>query len=369
MTMEKKALLAVNPGSTGTKIAWFREGQEVWRENLLHSPESLATFATVADQFPYRLEAVESAIARQGESLEELAVVVGRGGIVEPIPGGAYVVDDLLVEHLHRGRPWEHPANLGGLIARALGDRLGIGAFIVDPVSVDELIDEARLTGLPELPKRSLVHALNIRATAKRAGRDLGRDWKSFNFIVLHLGGGISVAALRQGQIIDVNNANDFGPFSPNRAGGVPAGDLVRLCFSGRFSEKEILDRLAKRGGFLAYCGTDDLRELRRRIAEGDEKADLLVRAMVLQIAKEAGSMAAALAGDVDALILTGGMAYDDRLRADLTASLQWIAPVLAYPGEDEMSALAEGALAVLRGEEKARSYRAIIEGGAGRAL
>lgn len=360
--MERKALLAVNPGSTGTKIAWFLGDRELWRENLLHGPDELAPFASVTDQFSFRLEAVEAAVRRRGSSLEELAAVVGRGGIVEAIPGGTYIVDDLLIEHLRRGRPWEHASNLGGLIARSLGDRLSVPAFIVDPVSVDEFEPEVRVTGLPELPKHSLVHALNVRATVKRAGRELGLDWRGVNFVIAHLGGGISVAAMKRGRIIDVNNANEFGPFSPNRAGTVPAGDLVRLCFSGRYSEKDMIDSLIRRGGLLAYCGSDDLRELRRRAADGDEATELVLRALAFQIAKEAGSMAAALGGDVEAVILTGGMAHDSHLRSDLTARLQWIAPVLAYPGEDEMAALAEGARAVLEGEEEARSYREAVE-------
>ncbi len=367
--MKKKILLAINTGSTGTKIAWYQEDRELWRENLLHSPAQLTRFPSVADQFDYRLEAVKAAVRKRGSAVEELSAIVGRGGIIEPVHGGTYVIDDLLVEHLRRGRPWEHPSNLGGLIARALADRLSIPAYIVDPVAVDELIPEARLTGLPELPKRSLVHALNVRATAKKAARELHMDWRSVNFVVIHLGGGISVVAMRRGEMIDVNNANDFGPFSPNRAGGIPAGDLVRLCFSGRYSEKEMLEGLAKKGGLSAYCGSDDLRELRRRIDEGDEETALVLRSLLFQVAKEAGAMAAALEGDVKAVVLTGGMAYDKELRVDLTGRLQWIAPVLAYPGEDELPALAEGALAVLRGEEEGRSYRESVERGKNRGL
>lgn len=350
-------ILAINPGSTSTKIGWFHDDVQIWAESLRHSQEELEPFDSVAAQQNFRLRCIESAVSAHGHRFEDLSAVVGRGGIVDPIPGGTYAVGEVLLRHLQRGKPWEHASNLGGIMGNALSEEWSIPAFIVDPVSVDELDDISRVTGIPELPKRSLVHALNIRAIMRRASRDLGKDWREVNLIVAHLGGGISVAASRWGRIVDVNNANEFGPFSPQRAGGVPAGDLLRFCFSGKHSEKEVLRRLVGKGGLVAYLGTDNVQEVARRVAEGDEKASLVYRAMVLQVAREIGACAATLEGDVNAVILTGGVAHDRAFDALVTGRVQWIAPVLVYPGEDELAALADGVLRVLRNEEEALDY------------
>lgn len=350
-------ILAINPGSTSTKIGWFLDDVEVWVETLRHSREDLEPFDSVVAQQDFRLRCIERAVSAHGYRFEDLSAVVGRGGIVDPIPGGTYVVGELLLRHLQRGKPWEHASNLGGIIGNALAGEWSIPAFIVDPVSVDELDDVSRVTGLPELPKRSLVHALNIRAIMRRASGELGKNWQAANFIVAHLGGGISIAASRGGRIVDVNNANELGPFSPQRAGGVPAGDLLRLCFSGKYNEKEILRKLVGRGGVLAYLGTDNMEEVAGRVIAGDEKASLVYHAMALQVAREIGACAATLEGDVDAVILTGGVAHDRAFDALVTERVQWIAPVLVYPGEDELAALAGGALRVLRNEEEALDY------------
>jgi len=350
-------ILAINPGSTSTKVAWFKDEEKVWQESISHDPEEIASFQSVASQYEYRLTTVLNVIEEKGSGLEELSAVVGRGGILDPIPGGTYKVDDLMLEHLRRGKPWEHASNLGGILAHSIASARGIPAFIVDPVAVDELDDISRITGLPELPKRSLAHALNVKATVRKAAKDLGKKWDELDVIVAHLGGGITVCAHTGGRMVDLNNANEFGPFSPERAGGVPAGDLVRLCFSGEHTMQEIRRKLVGNGGLMGYLGTSDVREVKKRIADGDQKALLVYRAMALQVAKEIASYAATLKGKVDAILVTGGVAHDSDFVALVQERVQWIAPVLRYPGEDEMRALAEGALRVLRGEEEPRIY------------
>ncbi len=350
-------ILAINPGSTSTKIGWFLDDREVWTETIRHSPEDLAPYETVAAQQPFRLGCIERAVSERRYRFEDLAAVVGRGGIVDPIPGGTYAVGEILLRHLQRGKPWEHASNLGGIIGNALSDEWGIPAFIVDPVSVDEFDEVSRVTGFPELPKRSLVHALNIRAIMRRAAADIDRDWRKVNFIIAHLGGGISIAACRGGRIVDVNNANEFGPFSPQRTGGVPAGDLVRLCFSGKYSEKEILDVLVRRGGVRGYLGTENMQEVSERVRAGDGEAECVYRAMALQVAREIGSCAVTLEGRVEGVVLTGGVAHDRAFDALVTERVQWIAPVFVYPGEDELAALAQGAFRVLCNEEEALDY------------
>ena len=350
-------VLTINPGSTSTKIAWFDSDREVWRETVRHDPAELAAFANVADQFDFRRRTIEEAIAAHGSSPETLGAVCGRGGLVDPIPGGTYVVDEPLISRLRVGKPWEHASNLGGIIAKAMADPLGIPSFIVDPVAVDEMEDVARITGMPELPKVSLGHALNVKATVRRAAKDLGKPWDELNFVVAHIGGGITVCAHRKGRMVDVNCGNDFGPFSPERAGGLPAGDLVRLCFSGALSLRDMLRRLAGQGGMFAHLGTSDLREVKARIAAGDERAKAVYRAMAYNIAREIGAHAAAIDGKVDAILFTGGVAFDCDFILLIQERVQWIAPVLLYPGEDEMKALAEGALRVLSGEETAKRY------------
>jgi len=351
-------ILAINPGSTSTKIAWFSGKERLWQETVNHDPKEISSFSKVADQYEFRMKTIEDASRTNGSNLDSLDAVVGRGGLLDPIPGGTYRVDEDLINDLRRGKPWEHASNLGGIIADAIARPRDIPAFIVDPVAVDELDDISRLTGLPEFSKRSLGHALNIKATVRMAAEDLGKPWDEIDVIVAHLGGGITVCAHRQGRMVDLNNANEFGPFSPERAGGLPAGDLARLCFNGRYTMEELRKRLVGNGGLKAYIGTSDMREVPSRVDSGDEKAALVYRAMALQISKEIASFAATLSGKVDAVILTGGIAHDVSFVGLITSRIQWIAPVLVYPGEDEMRALAQGALRVLSGQEEALVYR-----------
>ncbi|NLL36628.1 MAG: butyrate kinase [Fretibacterium sp.] len=351
------SILALNPGSTSTKVARYEDDVLLWQDTLRHTPEELAPFGSVIGQFEFRKKMVLDALREHDGDAVTLHAVVGRGGIIDPIPGGTYRVDPNLVERLKLGKPWEHASNLGGVLAYALAEPRSIPAFIVDPVSVDEMLPEAKVMGLPGLSKPSFLHALNVKATVRLAARDLERPWDSLNCVVVHLGGGISVVAHRKGRAVDVNSANECGPFSLERAGGLPAGSLARLCFSGRYSEPDMIRRLNGGAGMKAYLGTTDMREVRRRIDEGDEKASLIYRTMVWQISKEIGAQAVAMGEPVDAILFTGGIAYDSDFVRLIQERVQWIAPCLVYPGEDEMSALTQGALRVLRGEEEAKNY------------
>ncbi|MDI9370393.1 MAG: butyrate kinase [Synergistaceae bacterium] len=357
-------VLAINPGSTSTKIAWFTDGHEEWRETVRHDPEGLSHFPSVADQFQFRLDTIAEATASKGASFDDLSAVAGRGGLVEPVPGGTYLVDDSLLARLRMGKPWEHASNLGGILADAICRPRKIPAFIVDPVAVDEMIPMAKLTGLKELPKVSLSHTLNVKATVRRAAADLGKMWDELNFVVAHVGGGITVCTHEKGRMTDLNNANDFGPFSPERSGGLPAGDLIRRCLESGLTEKEMLRRVVGGGGLVAYTGTSDVREVKEMAAKGDRVAKLAYEGMAYWVARDIGAMAVALSGKVDAILLTGGVAYDGDFVTLVQKRVQWIAPVLTYPGEDEMPALAEGAFRVLRDEEKEKIYSDYATGG-----
>ncbi len=356
-------LLVINPGSTSTKIAWYSDLEEKWTDVVSHDPATIASFHGVAAQYEFRMETIEKAMEAKGYSLDDLDGVVGRGGIIDPIPGGTYGVDDVLLERLKSGKPWDHASNLGGILARAIASVRGIPAMIVDPVSVDELSDVARLTGLPELPKVSLNHALNVKATVRRASRELGLDWTKENYVVVHIGGGMTICAHSQGRLVDFDSGNEYGPFSPERAGGLPAGDLVSLCFQGTMTLPELKKKLAGKGGVMAYLGTSDMREVARMAAEGDEKARLVRNAMSYGIGCSIGAMAAAMSGRVRAVIFTGGVSHDSQFVSSIQRKIQWVAPSLIYPGEGEMRALAEGALRVLTGEEKAKSYADTVKG------
>jgi len=353
----REYILAINPGSTSTKVAIFRGEKNLFQKNLSHSAEEVARFAKVTDQFEYREKMILDWIKEVGISTESLSAVVGRGGLLKPMPGGSYKVTDAMIEDLRIGIQGEHASNLGGIIAKGIADPEGIPALIVDPVASDEFDDIARISGLPEVPRRSLVHALNIKAVGRKAAKDMGKGLADFNFIIAHLGGGISIAPLRKGQIIDVSGADDGGPFSPERTGGLPVGDLIKMCYSGKFTQAEMRKKILGKSGFVGYLGTNDARDVIKMIEAGDKNAELIYDAMTYQIAKEIGSMAAVLKGDVDAILLTGGLAYSEFLCERIAKRVGFIAPVKVYAGEDEMQALAEGALRVLAGEEQAKIY------------
>ena len=357
-------ILTINPGSTSTKVALFQDERPLFTETIHHSVEELAAFPRIADQYAFRRDAILRLLEEKGVALDSLDAVVGRGGILRPVESGTYRVNEKMLEELRHPKEREHASNLGAIIADEIARRAGVPAFIVDPVCVDEFDDIARISGLPEIERRSLSHALNLKAAARRAAKDLGKRYEEVNLVVAHLGGGISVAPHRRGRQVDVNQALDgTGPFSPERAGGLPVGDVLRMAYSVHPYEdmhltyEEFFRKIAGRGGLVAHLGTNDAREVERRIAEGDEHARLVYEAMAYQIAKEIGAMATVLKGEVDAIVLTGGLARSKILVDWIVERVKWIAPVLIYPGEDEMLAMAQGALRVLRGEEEARDY------------
>jgi butyrate kinase len=350
-------ILVLNPGATSTKFAVFDDGQAILKSTMEHHGSDLQRFSRISDQADYRLNLILTALERALIPLESLHAVVGRGGLLKPLVGGTYRVDKEMLADLVAAVRGEHASNLGGIIAHIVAMRLGIPAFIVDPVSVDEMEPEARISGLPELPRESLSHALNSKAVARRVAADIGRRYEDINLVVAHLGTGISVTPHCRGRMVDVNNAQEEGPFSPDRCGGLPARKLVKLCFSGRYSESELLSRIMGTGGMHAYLGTRDIREAERRCNDGDVVADIVLRAMAYQVAKEIGAMATVLAGTVDRIVLTGGIAYSKRIVEDITKRVKYIAPIVVVPGEDELLSLAAGALRVLREEEFPRSY------------
>ncbi|MBN1434142.1 butyrate kinase [Candidatus Fermentibacterales bacterium] len=351
-------LLVINPGSTSTKIAVFEEAESVWSTNIFHSSEDLAPFERIIDQYSFREEVIAGEVQRAGFELGSFSAVVGRGGLVYPIPGGTYLVTERLKRDLLDEVQGSHASNLGALIADRFAEHAGCPAYIVDPVVVDEMEPLARYSGSPVIQRRSIFHALNQKAAARRAAEDLGASYDEINLIVVHLGGGISVGAHCQGKVIDVNNALDGeGPFTPERSGGLPSGDLARLCFSGRYTLDEVKKLIKGRGGIVAYLGTNDMREVEKKVSEGDARWAEVYEAMAYQIAKEIGCLAAVLEGNVDAIVLTGGIAYDRMFVEWIRRRVAFIADVLVYPGEMEMEALARGALRVLAGREEARSY------------
>jgi butyrate kinase len=358
-------LLVINPGSTSTKVAVYEDEQPLFVETLRHSSEEIRAFGHILDQYGFRLRAVLGLVNERRILLDSLSAVVGRGGLLRPIPSGTYLVNEEMVAELSsRDKEREHASNLGALLAQEIAGRVGSPAFIVDPVCVDEFDDLARISGLPEIERRSLSHALNLKAVARRAASDLGRPYADLNLVVAHLGGGISITAHRQGRMVDVNQALDgTGPFAPERAGGLPVGDVVRMCFSVAPYEglaltyEQMFKKLAGRGGLVAHLGTNSAVEVEERIAAGDERARLVYEAMAYQIAKEIGAMATVLRGRVDAVVVTGGVAHSKMLVDWIRERVAWIGSLLVYPGEDEMLALALGALRVLRGEEPARAY------------
>jgi butyrate kinase len=351
-------ILVINPGSTSTKIALFADENCLFTETLRHSTAELSPFASVYCQYDFRQQAIQKVIQEKGTSFEEIDAFVGRGGLLQPLPSGTYKVEEAMLQQLATAPFGEHASNLGAILAYKLAAVHNRPSFIVDPVVVDELTPEARLTGHPRFPKQSIFHALNHKAVGRKAAAHLGLPYETVNLVIAHLGGGISVAAHAQGRVIDVNNALDGdGPFSPERSGTLPAGALVKLCFSGELSEKEIARMITGKGGIVAYLGVNDMRQVNAMIDNGDAQAMLVRQAMAGQVAKEIGGMATVLQGAVDAVVLTGGIAHDAGFVELVSQRIRFIAPVLLFPGEEEMEALALGALRVLRGEEKAQCY------------
>jgi len=355
---EKIRILAINPGSTSTKIALFHNEKEIFQETIRHSPEELKPYPKIIDQYIFRKETILKILDKKEINIRKLNAVVGRGGLLKPISGGTYIVNEKMVNDLKQGLYGEHASNLGGLLAFEISRNLDIPAFIVDPVVVDEMEPIAKISGTPEIERKSIFHALNQKAMARRAAGDLGKKYEEINVVVVHLGGGISVGAHKKGKVIDVNNALDGdGPFSPERSGGLPFGALMKMCYNGKYSYDELRRKLIGRGGLVAYLGTNDGREVKKRIDAGDEQAKLIYKAMAYQVGKEIGSQCAVLKGDIDAIVLTGGLAYDNMFIDWIKEMVSFMAPVMVYPGEDELLALAHGALRVIIGGEKAKTY------------
>lgn len=355
--MSVKSLI-INPGSTSTKIGVFEDENLLFEETLRHSTEEISKYATIFDQKDFRKNIIIDLLKSKDFDVKSLGMVVGRGGMLKPIPGGTYACTDALVKDLEVGVSGQHASNLGGILAKEIADEIGVPSFIVDPVVVDELMPIARYSGVPELPRVSIFHALNQKAVAKRYAKETGKKYEDLNLIVVHMGGGVSVGPHKNGKVIDIFNALDGdGAFSPERSGAVPVGALVKMCFSGEYTQAEVYKKLVGNGGFNAYVGTNDMRDVEKMVNEGNEKAAEVRDAFILQMSKNIGAMATVLEGKVDQIIVTGGIAYDKYVVAKLKERCEWIAPFTVYPGEDELLALVQGGLRVLNGEEEAKNY------------
>ncbi|MCR5303520.1 MAG: butyrate kinase [Lachnospiraceae bacterium] len=353
--------LIINPGSTSTKIGIFEDEELLFDETLRHATSEIEKYPNVLAQKDFRKDIIVNFLKEKNFDMKKLSVVVGRGGLLKPIPGGTYAVTDDLIEDLKGNKRGEHASNLGGILAREIGDSLGIPSYIVDPVVVDEMMPEARLSGLPETPRVSIFHALNQKAVTRRYAKEKGLKYEDLNLIGVHMGGGVSVAAHRKGKVVDLFSALDGdGAMSPERAGGLPSLSIVKLCCSGQYTPEQMVKKVVGNGGFNAYLGTNDMREVESIIDAGGEKAEeaaLVKKAFILQVTKDIGAMAAVLKGQVDQIIVTGGIAYDKSVTDGIIEAVSFIAPVTLYPGEDELLALAQGALRVMRNEEKAMVY------------
>lgn len=357
MSREYK-ILVINPGSTSTKVALFSNEQLLSEKKIGHSSQELSNFNKIIDQYHFRQDIILSFLKEKGINLSTLHAVVGRGGLLRPIASGTYRINEKMLEDLRSGAMGEHASNLGGLLAYGIARNLSIPSYIVDPVVTDEMKPVARISGMPEIPRISILHALNQKAIARKAALDLGKKYEKLNFIVAHLGGGISVGVHYKGKVIDVNNAlNGEGPFTPERSGGVPVGALVELCFSGKYSKDEMMKKIKGKGGLVAYLNTNDIKEVVKRIKQGDKKVKLIFEAMAYQVAKEIGAGATVLKGQIDAIILTGGIAYNNDFVNMVRDRVSFLSLVMVYPGEEEMLSLCEGVLRVLKGEEVEKTY------------
>lgn len=352
-------LLIINPGSTSTKIGVYEDENQILEETLRHSVEEIGKYSSIFEQLNFRKEVILKVLKEKNFHINTLSAVVGRGGLLKPIEGGTYSVNERMLEDLKVGVQGQHASNLGGILANEIAKSLNIPSFIVDPVVVDEMDEVARISGMPEIERKSIFHALNQKAVAKRYAKEKGKKYEELNLIVAHMGGGISVGAHKNGRVVDVNNALDGeGPFSPERSGGLPVADLTKMCFSGKYTLEEMRKKINGKGGFVAYLGTNNAKEVGDKAVAGDKKYKLLFDAMAYQVAKEIGKCAAVLCGKVDAIILTGGIAYSKDMQKAIKEKVEFISSIVVYPGEDELLALAQGGLRVLNGEEEAREYK-----------
>jgi len=357
--MMNRLILAINPGSTSTKFSLFEEEKLVFEKTLRHSASELDSFTRITDQFHFRKDLIMNELHVRDVDLARIAAVVGRGGLVKPIESGIYKVNQRMKDDLTAGYFGQHASNLGGLIADEIATTLCCAsAYIVDPVVVDELRPVARISGHPEIERRSIFHALNQKAVARIYAASINRKYEDLNLIIAHMGGGVSVGAHDHGKVIDVNNAlNGDGPFSPERSGGLPSGQLVDLCYSGRFTHDELMSMLTGKGGMMAYLDTNSFIEVCKMTEKGDEKAILISNAAAYQVGKEIGAMASVLSGNVDAIILTGGMAFQESHMNKIRSMVEFIAEVVVYPGEDELKALAFNGLLALDGKIEIKTY------------
>ena len=351
-------ILVINPGGTSTKVAVYENENEILKQNITHTGEDLKGFQKVFDEYEYRKDMIAEVLNKAGHSLDSFQCVVGRGGLMNPIPGGTYAVNDRMVEDLRNAVHGEHASNLGAVIARNIGNEYHIPSFVVDPVSVDEMMDKARITGISDLEKRSWFHALNHKAVSRKIAEKMGGKYEDFNFIVAHLGSGISIVAHEKGKMIDGSGGRTDGPFSPERSGGLLAYQLIELCYSGKYTHEEMVKKVSSVGGMYDYLGTKDMQEIEKRAEAGDEKAKLILDAFIYQVAKEIALYGASLKGKVDRVIFTGGIAYSEKVVQEAYEMVSYLAPLEVVPGEMEMEALALGALRVLRGEEEAKEYK-----------
>jgi butyrate kinase len=351
-------ILAVNPGSTSTKISLFNDEEEILTEVIEHKIEDLSRFNRASDQDLYRMEIIIRVLREKNLDFSKIKAVVGRGGLLRPIEGGSYIVNDMMVADLKRGVMGDHPSNCGGLIAYAISKSLACDAYIVDPVVVDEMEPIAKISGMPLIRRKSIFHALNQKAVAREVAKILKKPYSDLNIIVAHLGGGITVGCHKKGRVVDVNNGLDGdGPFSAERSGGVPVGDLVKACFSGEYTHSEMNKLIKGHGGMVAYLGTQDMQIVEKEIERGNKKAKVIYEAMAYQVSKEIGALATIVNGNVDAIAISGGVANSEKFVNIIKKRVEFIAPIYVFPGEEEMRALAMGAYRVMTGEEEAKTY------------
>ena len=350
-------LLVINVGSTSTKVAWFKGNDLMDLETIRYSSEDLSRYSSLEEQLSLRERDLLEFLKKIGVGPEEADMIVSRGGLGRPAEAGAYKIDEAMCRDLLEGKFGKHPSALGPAIALDFSRKYGTPAIVIDPPSTDEFQPLARFSGLPEIERKSALHALNQKAAARRLAGELGKKYGEMNLVVAHLGGGITVGAHRKGRVIDCTHGLSEGPFTPERAGSLPTADLLDMAFSGRFDKKQIQRRLVGQGGFFAYLGTNDVEKIQEMIRAGDEKAKLVYEAMVYQIAKDIGAMSVVLKGEIDGIILTGGLANSEMMTGLIREWVRFIAPVFVYPGEDEIAALAEGGLRILRKEEELKKY------------
>jgi butyrate kinase len=351
-------ILAINVGSTSTKVAFYRDSERLVQESIAYSAADLARYASLKEQLPLREEGLRKFIEKNSIDMGKVDLVISRGGLGRPGPAGAYTIDEAMCDDLMQGRYGKHPSALGPSMALTLARQYRMPAVVIDPPSTDEFQPLARVSGLPEIERKSAFHALNQKAAARKAAGQLNKRYGEINLVVAHLGGGITIGAHCRGQVIDCTHGLNEGPFSPERAGALPTQDLLDLAQSGRLSPKDLARKLVGQGGLAAYLGTTNAVEVEAAAKKGDAKAELIYRAMAYQIAKDIGAMAAVLRGDVDGVVLTGGLAHSEMLTGWVRQQTKFIAPVFIFPGEDEMEAMAEGSLRILRGEETPREYQ-----------